>query len=160
MTIFTDFPAASMAEGPNFSFAIDIWHPNERPVGVSALNSILFLNDNFKMHSAFHAMFLHLPWTTIFCRNYPLNHHSSKDRKRRTNRCKRKAKGYQKDKTCDLLSLCHPFAFRLLSFCDPFVILSGFPRSIGQCSIRKISISLSLCRPADWPAWVLELGGA
>ena len=120
MTIFTDFPAASMAEGQNFSFAID-----------------------FKMHSAFHAMFLHLPWTTIFCRNYPLNHHSSKDRKRRANRCKRKAKGYQKDKTCDFLSLCHPFAFRLLSFCDPFVILSGFVVASDNVLFKRFHF---LCR--------------
>ena len=46
MTFFTGFGlrrAAGLAERPNFSFAIVIWHPNERSVRVSALNSKIFL---------------------------------------------------------------------------------------------------------------------
>ena len=42
MAFFTGFGprrTAGLAEHPNFSFAIVIWHPNERSVRVSALNS-------------------------------------------------------------------------------------------------------------------------
>ena len=42
MAFFTGFGprrAAGLAEQPKFFFAIVIWHPNERSVRVSALNS-------------------------------------------------------------------------------------------------------------------------
>ena len=46
MPFFTGFGprrAAGLAEQPKFFFAIVIWHPNERSVRVSALNSKIFL---------------------------------------------------------------------------------------------------------------------
>ena len=46
MAFFTGFGprrAAGLAEQPKFFFAIVIWHPNERSVRVSALNSKIFL---------------------------------------------------------------------------------------------------------------------
>ena len=57
----------------------------------------------------------HLPWATLFCRNYPLNNLSYQGKQRDS---KQIAIGYQKDKTSNL-SFCYPFpmlfAFLFLS---------------------------------------------
>ena len=41
--------AAGLAERPNFSFAIIIYHPKEHSVRVSAFNSKFFLNGRFRL---------------------------------------------------------------------------------------------------------------
>ena len=66
MAFFTGFGprrAAGLAERPNFSFAIVIWHPNERSVRVSALNSKIFL---ISTPFCVVAICLYLPSTYLF----------------------------------------------------------------------------------------------
>ena len=72
MAIFRGFGprhAAGLSERPNFFFAIVIWHPNERSVRVSALNSkILSFSTPFCVVHVDHSTL----FTTSACR--PLEH--------------------------------------------------------------------------------------
>ena len=68
MAIFTGFGprrAAGLAEQPNFSFTIDILHPNVRYVRVLALNSkILLLSTPFCVVLSWHPPSGSLPLST------------------------------------------------------------------------------------------------